>query len=86
MRTSPHEDKGDSHDESEESAAERVAHGLGGETGDGTRGRRRVGRDSMGPGGYRFTDYLKLSVPLTFVVPLAVALLLPIFWPLYPAR
>ena len=40
----------------------------------------------MGPGGYRFTDYLKLGVPLTLVVLLAVALLLPIFWPLYPAR
>jgi di/tricarboxylate transporter len=40
----------------------------------------------MGSGGYRFTDYLKLGVPLTLVVLLAVALLLPIFWPLYPAR
>jgi len=40
----------------------------------------------MEPGGYRFTDYLKVGVPLTLVVLLAVALLLPIFWPLYPAR
>jgi len=77
---------GGSHDESEGSAADRVAHGLGGEAGDGTRGRRRVGRDGMGPGGYRFTGHLNLRVPLSLVVLLAVALLLPIFWPFYPAR
>ena len=29
----------------------------------------------MGPGGYRFTDFVKIGVPLTLVV-------LPIFWPL----
>jgi len=37
----------------------------------------------MGPGGYRFFDYLKLGVPLTLVVFLVVALFLPVFWPLY---
>ena len=38
----------------------------------------------MGPGGYRFADYIKLGVPLTLVVFVAVMLLLPIFWPLTP--
>jgi di/tricarboxylate transporter len=38
----------------------------------------------MGPGGYRFVDYLKLGVPLTLVVLLTVLLVLPIFWPLIP--
>jgi di/tricarboxylate transporter len=36
----------------------------------------------MGPGGYRFADYIKLGVPLTLVVFIAVMLLLPVFWPL----
>jgi di/tricarboxylate transporter len=35
----------------------------------------------MGPGGYRFVDYLKLGVPLTVVVFLVVAVFLPVFWP-----
>ncbi len=38
----------------------------------------------MGPGGYRFVDYLKVGVPLTIVVFIAVMILLPIFWPLTP--
>ena len=36
----------------------------------------------MGPGGYRFVDYLKVGVPLTIVVFIAVMILLPFFWPL----
>jgi di/tricarboxylate transporter len=36
----------------------------------------------MGPGGYRFVDYLKVGVPLTIVVFVAVMVLLPILWPL----
>ncbi len=36
----------------------------------------------MGPGGYRFKDYLNVGIPLTLVIFLAVMLLLPIFWPL----
>jgi di/tricarboxylate transporter len=36
----------------------------------------------MGPGGYRFIDYMKLGVPLTLVVFAVVLLVLPIFWPL----
>ena len=36
----------------------------------------------MGPGGYRFVDYLKVGVPLTIVVFIAVMVLLPVLWPL----
>ena len=39
----------------------------------------------MGPGGYRFSDYIKLGGPLTLIVFVAVMILLPIFWPLQPA-
>ena len=38
----------------------------------------------MGPGGYRFVDYLKVGVPLTIVVFITVMVLLPILWPLTP--
>ena len=38
----------------------------------------------MGPGGYRFTDYIKIGAPLTVVIFIAVMLLLPVFWPLVP--
>jgi len=36
----------------------------------------------MGPAGYRFSDYLRLGVPLAIVVMAIVMLLLPIFWPI----
>jgi di/tricarboxylate transporter len=39
----------------------------------------------MGPGGYRFVDYLKVGVPLTILVFITVMILLPILWPLQPA-
>ena len=39
----------------------------------------------MGPGGYRFVDYLKVGVPLTIVVFITVMVLLPRLWPLVPA-
>lgn len=39
----------------------------------------------MGPGGYRFSDYIRLGGPLTLIVFVAVMILLPIFWPLQPA-
>jgi len=39
----------------------------------------------MGPGGYRFVDYIKVGVPLTIVVFVTVMILLPILWPLAPA-
>ena len=36
----------------------------------------------MGPGGYRFADFVKVGIPLTLVVLLVTLLVLPIFWPL----
>jgi di/tricarboxylate transporter len=38
----------------------------------------------MGPGGYRFVDYIKVGVPLTIIVFITVMVLLPILWPLVP--
>lgn len=38
----------------------------------------------MGPGGYRFKDYIKVGLPLTLVVLLVTLLVLPLFWPLQP--
>lgn len=34
----------------------------------------------MGPGGYRFSDYLKVGLPLTLVILVVVLVLLPFFW------
>jgi di/tricarboxylate transporter len=34
-----------------------------------------------GPGGYRFTDYLKLGIPLNLLVLLAGTLFIPVLWP-----
>jgi di/tricarboxylate transporter len=36
----------------------------------------------MGPGGYKFIDFIKVGVPLTLVVGLILMIVLPIFWPL----
>jgi di/tricarboxylate transporter len=38
----------------------------------------------MGPGGYRFIDYVKVGLPLTVVCLLVTLLLLPLVWPLVP--
>ena len=38
----------------------------------------------MGPGGYSFSDYIKIGMPLTLVIFAVVMVLLPIFWPLTP--
>jgi di/tricarboxylate transporter len=35
----------------------------------------------MGPGGYRFKDYIKLGLPLTLVVLVILMFLLPVLWP-----
>ncbi|HSG16621.1 MAG TPA: SLC13 family permease, partial [Anaerolineae bacterium] len=35
----------------------------------------------MGPGGYRFSDYIKVGLPLTVVVLIVVLLVLPLVWP-----
>ena len=34
-----------------------------------------------GPGGYRFSDYLKLGLPLNIIVVVMAALLIPLAWP-----
>ncbi|GMW07226.1 MAG: hypothetical protein AMXMBFR8_20220 [Nevskiales bacterium] len=36
----------------------------------------------MGPGGYRFRDYVRLGVPVTLLVFATVMLLLQVFWPI----
>lgn len=35
-----------------------------------------------GPGGYRFTDYMRLGLPLNIVTGIVACLLIPILWPL----
>jgi len=35
----------------------------------------------MGPGGYRFRDYLRVGLPLNLVLAVVAALLIPAFWP-----
>ncbi|MFU1478940.1 SLC13 family permease [Roseovarius sp. C7] len=35
-----------------------------------------------GPGGYRFTDFLKIGVPLNLSIGLLASALIPVFWPL----
>jgi len=39
----------------------------------------------MGPGGYRFADYIKVGLPLMIVVFVVVSFMLPAVWPLRPA-
>lgn len=36
----------------------------------------------MGPGGYKFSDYIKVGVPLTLVIFVLLMIVIPIFWPL----
>jgi di/tricarboxylate transporter len=38
----------------------------------------------MGPGGYRFTDYLKVGGLLTIVIMIVIMVVMPLFWPLAP--
>ncbi len=38
----------------------------------------------MGPGGYKFTDYTKVGLPLTLLCLVVVLLVLPLVWPLSP--
>jgi di/tricarboxylate transporter len=35
----------------------------------------------LGPGGYRFSDYLKMGIPLNLLVLIAGTLFIPLFWP-----
>lgn len=36
----------------------------------------------LGPGGYRFTDYLRIGVPLNLILAIAATVLIPLLWPL----
>jgi di/tricarboxylate transporter len=36
----------------------------------------------MGPGGYGFTDYWRLGLPLSFIVVIVGVPLIMLFWPL----
>jgi di/tricarboxylate transporter len=36
----------------------------------------------MGPGGYKFRDFVRVGLPLTLLLFLTVLVVLPIFWPL----
>ena len=38
-----------------------------------------------GPGGYRFSDFLKIGVPLNLLVFVIAIIVIPFFWPFYPA-
>jgi len=38
-----------------------------------------------GAGGYRFTDFLKVGIPLNLSIGVLASLCIPWFWPLYPA-
>lgn len=38
----------------------------------------------MGPGGYRFMDYVKVGGPLTLLILVVLMVTIPIFWPLTP--
>jgi di/tricarboxylate transporter len=37
-----------------------------------------------GPGNYRFTDYLRVGVPLNLLLFLVALWVIPMFWPLVP--
>lgn len=37
-----------------------------------------------GPGGYRFSDFLRMGTPLNIVMGIVAVPLIPIFWPFYP--
>jgi di/tricarboxylate transporter len=35
-----------------------------------------------GPGGYRFTDFMRIGIPMNLIFGIATCLLIPLFWPL----
>jgi di/tricarboxylate transporter len=35
-----------------------------------------------GPGGYRFTDYMRVGIPLNLLLAVVASVVIPIFWPL----
>jgi di/tricarboxylate transporter len=36
----------------------------------------------VGPGSYRFRDFLRAGLPLTFLIVVLAGVLIPVFWPL----
>jgi di/tricarboxylate transporter len=38
----------------------------------------------MGPGGYRYSDYVRVGLPLTIILLVVIVFLLPVFFPLVP--
>ena len=38
-----------------------------------------------GPGGYKFSDFLKVGVPLNLSIGVIASLCIPWLWPLYPS-
>jgi di/tricarboxylate transporter len=36
----------------------------------------------MGPGGYKFVDYLKIGAPLQVIMITLATICIPLFWPL----
>ena len=37
-----------------------------------------------GPGGYRFTDFMRIGIPMNMIFGISTCLLIPLFWPLSP--
>ncbi|HMQ94972.1 MAG TPA: SLC13 family permease [Amaricoccus sp.] len=37
-----------------------------------------------GPGGYRFTDFMRIGIPMNVIFGISTCLLIPLFWPLHP--
>jgi di/tricarboxylate transporter len=35
----------------------------------------------FGPGGYRFTDFIRIGAPLSFTLWITATILIPIIWP-----
>jgi len=35
-----------------------------------------------GPGGYRFSDYMRIGIPLNFLTGILASFLIPLIWPL----
>jgi len=36
----------------------------------------------FGPGGYKFTDFMRIGIPMNLTIGVAACLLIPLFWPL----
>ena len=39
-----------------------------------------------GPGGYRFSDFLRVGGPLSILVGIVTLALIPFIWPMYPVH